>query len=431
MKSTVPSRRVIVGVAVMLLTACGGAQPPIGAPGVVPQSRAFFAPTSANHNVAVANGSYGVLYSFAFAGPNGSEPAAGLIDVNGALYGTTTSGGGGCRGGGGCGTVYSITTTGVEKVLHSFSHHPKHTYTGYPLAALTNAKGTLYGTTDGGGTLFGTVFSVNTAGRFKLLHVFSNAGGYRNGFYPEASLINVKGTLYGTTYFGGSLKRHREGFGTVYTISTTGTEKYLYRFKGGSDGASPQAGLIDIDGTLYGTTVQGGGSGCSGYGCGTVYSISTSGVEKVLHRFTDHPDGANPQGGLINVNGTLYGTTSGGGSYYGGTIYSINTTGKEKVLYSFRGGADGAQPEAGLIDVNGTLYGTTFSGGGCVSASSSGCGTVFSVSATGSEKVLHQFTGNADGANPQAGLLNVKDRLYGTTLLGGVGGGGTVFTVSP
>lgn len=187
--------------------------------------------------------------------------------------------------------------------------------------------------------------------------------------------------------------------------------------------------MINVHGTLYGGTTFGGGS--SGYG--TVYRISTSGSEKVLHSFGGG-DGANPMGNLFDVNGTLYGTTSAaGGVHSRGTVYSISTTGVEKVLYDFRtahGGHDGETPYAGLIDVKGTLYGTTDQGGGAPLY-----GVVYSVSTAGAETVLHRFGNGPDGAHPWAGLVNVKGTLYGTTLEGGSGcsggGCGTVFALTP
>lgn len=412
-----------------LLTGCGGSQPPTGPQGMISQGRAVTVPRT-NSNTADADHSYRVLYSFVWGTSDGSNPAAGLIDVKGMLYGTTANGGGGCNSyGPGCGTVYSIDTTGIEKVLHGFHHHRKGLYTDEPLAGLLNVKGMLYGTTAGGGDRKGTVFGISTTGRLKILHVFAAGCGYDDGFVPQGRLIDVDGTLYGTTYFGGSCKARGDGLGTVYSVTLTGQERVVYRFKGGSDGANPQAGLIEVNRTLYGTTVEGGNSGCFGHGCGTVYSISPIGKERVLHRFQDSPDGATPRAGLIDVLGTLYGTTASGGSKYAGTVYAMTTTGKERVIYSFRGGMDGSEPEAGLIDAGGTLYGTTYYG--CLSYSSPGCGTVFSVSTTGDETLLHHFAGKSDGADPSAALVNVKGTLYGTTSEGGSGGGGTVFALTP
>jgi uncharacterized repeat protein (TIGR03803 family) len=143
--------------------------------------------------------------------------------------------------------------------------------------------------------------------------------------------------------------------------------RLLYSFAGGTgDGSYPYAGLIIAKGTLYGTTFAGAGSGCySEYpGCGSVYSISPSGKETVIHSFGRSEDGALPVADLVNIKGTLYGTTSSGGANCDsrgnddgcGTVFSITTSGAETVLYSFRGGSeDGKWPWAGLTNVKGTL----------------------------------------------------------------------------
>ena len=97
------------------------------------------------------------------------------------------------------------------------------------------------------------------------------------------------------------------------------------------------------------------------------------------------------------------------------------------MLYSFEGGSkDGAYPEAGLLNVNGTLYGTTYEGGGAT-----GGGTVFAITTSGKETLLHSFTGSGDGEYPNAGLIDVSGTLYGTTADGGANDGGTVFLLSP
>jgi uncharacterized repeat protein (TIGR03803 family) len=168
-------------------------------------------------------------------------------------------------------------------------------------------------------------------------------------------------------------------------------------------------------------------------GNGTVYSVRASGVHKVLYRFRGHSDGSWPSSGLLNENGTLYGTTRFGGSSNAGIVYSISTSGAEKVLYSFKGGSDGAYPIAGLIDVNGTLYGTTAEGGGsgCTSRYNHGCGTVFTVTTSGRESVLYSFKGGSDGFYPAAELLDVNGLLYGTTVRGSCPPCGTVYTITP
>jgi uncharacterized repeat protein (TIGR03803 family) len=118
-----------------------------------------------------------------------------------------------------------------------------------------------------------------SAGKEKVVYSFGNGSG--DGTLPGGNLINVNGTLYGTTFYGGA-----DSAGTVFKITTSGTEKLLYSFKGGpNDGAYPAAGLINVNGTLYGTTSLGGASTCIGYGCGTVFAITTSGKEAVLYSF--------------------------------------------------------------------------------------------------------------------------------------------------
>jgi uncharacterized repeat protein (TIGR03803 family) len=236
----------------------------------------------------------------------------------------------------------------------------------------------------------------------------------------------VNGTFYGTTEEGGPVGTNcPRGCGTVFSIIPGGTEKVLYSFGNGTDGAFPTAGLIDVNGTLYGTTELGGsqtGVGCGG-GCGTVFSITPGGKETVLHSFRGGTDGEFPEAGLIDVNGTLYGTTSGGAGQYGdGTVFSITPGGKEKVLHNFSGG-DGAEPLATLLNVNGTLYGTTYQGGGQ--------GTVFSITLSGNVTVLYSFGGRSgDGAYPMSGLSYVNGTFYGTTFLGGAYDGGAVYSIT-
>jgi uncharacterized repeat protein (TIGR03803 family) len=191
---------------------------------------------------------------------------------------------------------------------------------------------------------------------YRLLHRFPNVA---HGTHPIANLLKVNRTLHGTTSQG-----EPSNEGTVFSISPSGQMKVLHFFRGVPDGGGPTAGLIDVNGIFYGATSGGGRRGAHGRGGGTVYSITTSGSEKVLYRFVGASDGWDPVGGLVDVGGTLYRTTYYGGSAGGGTVYRITTSGSHKVLCSFVGGSDGAEPASALIDVDGTLYGTTVFGGG-------------------------------------------------------------------
>lgn len=319
-------------------------------------------------------------------GGDGAGPEGGLVNINDILYGTTVQGGpNSCvEGYVSCGVVFSITRRGNVNILHAFSSSEGFN----PAAGLIDVKGTLYGSTElgtgrcaveGFPTGCGVVFSMSLSGTEAVVYGFK---GGSKGFAPQAGLTNVKGTLYGTTQLGGSAGcigiYSAPGCGTVFSVTQHGIGRVLHTFLGHNDGASPSAGLIDVDGTLYGTTQSGGIANC-GNGCGTVFSLTPSGTEKVVHAFKGGGDGAAPYAGLINVKGVLYGTTSAGGASNFGTVFEVDpATGKEKVLYSFGGGSDGASPVAALIHINGIFYGTTYSGGAGGITCSGGCGTVFS-----------------------------------------------------
>jgi len=286
-----------------------------------------------------------------------------------------------------------------------------------------------------------------TAASEKVLYSFCIQTNCRDGANPAASLINLNGTLYGTTYAGGA----RNG-GTLFAIDpATGGEIVLHSFGKGKDGRAPKASLINMDGMLYGTTNRGGTRDR-----GTVFAFDPdTGVETVLYSFCSQDrcaDGQYPDGNAIYLNGKLYSTTEKGGyslptltsleSCHGsgcGTVFSFDpSTSAETVLYSFCGQhkcEDGEFPSAGLFAASGTLYGTTYEGGiggsGC--GNPTGCGTVFSLDlGTGAETVLHNFKSNGhDGFSPQASLIDLNGELYGTTLYGGDYHEGTVFSLDP
>jgi uncharacterized repeat protein (TIGR03803 family) len=291
----------------------------------------------------------------------------------------------------------------------------------------------------------------------KVLYKFS---GGSDGGQPYAGLISdAKGNLYGTTKYGGDLAacpvstvQSFVGCGIVFELSPPPSgigpwmETVLHTFTGGSDGASPVAGVIlDASGNLYGTTLIGGTNSS-----GTVFKLSlpsdSSGpwTETVLYNFMGGTDGAGPNAGLIlSASGNLYGTTTGGGSSGNGTVFELSqpsnggTAWTEAVLYSFTGGTDGANPVAGVVlDKSGNLYGTT-SNGGAASASCAGeCGSVFELAAQSNggwlENTLYSFQGNTDGLNPLGGVIfDESGDLYGTTSGFFPIVGGNVFELTP
>ncbi|MGH6889209.1 MAG: choice-of-anchor tandem repeat GloVer-containing protein [Rhizomicrobium sp.] len=371
---------------------------------------------------------FAVLYSFA-GGSDGIWPEADLIrDENGNLYGTTDYGGGqGCNNSNECGTVFKLAPDGTETVLHAFTGGRDGSD---PFASLIMDKnGNLYSTTNSGGRdNVGTVFKLAPDGTETVLHAFTGGEFNFDGGYPYAGLIEDRdGNFYGTTGFDGAFSG-----GTVFRLAPGGKEKVLHAFGNGSDGWEPYARLVrDKSGNLYGTTSYGGGTGCFGTGCGTVFKLAPDGTETVLYAFTGGSDGNGPYAGLIeDKNGNLYGTTvQGGGTGCNdggcGIIFKLAPDGTETVLHAFTGGADGLYPFAGLIeDKNGNLYGTASAGGG------DGNGTVFKLAPDGTETVLHAFTGGSGGAGPYAGLIkDANGNLYGTTYAGGAYGYGTVFRV--
>ncbi len=275
------------------------------------------------------------------------------------------------------------------------------------------ANGSLYGTTYGGGSEgYGTVFDVTTSGSLATLGSF----GYSNGAYPTDGLaLGSDGNFYGTTTGGGS-----SGCGSIFEMSLTGSLTTLFSFDFG-DGYSPTAGLVQgSDGTFYGTTEEGGS-----YGEGTVFNITTSGSLTTLVNFSgangDEPVGELAQG----IDGSFYGTTYYGGAANDGTVFMMTTSGSLTTLCSFTGG-NGANPIAGLVQgSDGNFYGTTYDGG------AGGVGTVFMVTTSGSLTTLYTFNG-LNGANPQAGLIQTSGgSIYGTTYAGGAYGYGTVFSLVP
>jgi uncharacterized repeat protein (TIGR03803 family) len=336
---------------------------------------------------------------------DGGAPLAAMIDVGGTLYGTAPA-----SGSTGCGVVYAFNpATATESVIYSFQGGSDGCA---PQGALLNVGGLLYGTTyKGGAGNAGTVFQIDPAtGKETVLHAF--AGG-TDGANPVASLIDVKGTLYGTTTLGG-----RANFGTVFSINlATQAEAVVYGFVDQGDGATPTSALIDVKGQLIGTASSGGADGA-----GTVFSVDpTTGALTIVYTFTNGNDGGYPSGGVVQVGGGLYGAAVAGGAFGNGTIFKIDPkTGGEKTIYAFGSGVGAQTP---LVYANGLLYGTTLSGG------SNYFGTLFSVNIkTGASTVLHNFGAAGDGANPSGPPVAIGGALYGVTETGGAAQAGTIYS---
>jgi uncharacterized repeat protein (TIGR03803 family) len=263
------------------------------------------------------------------------------------------------------------------------------------------------------------------AGKMTILHSFGASTA--DGRNPQAGLImDSAGNLYGTTYGGGTI-----GAGALFKISPDGTETILHSFSGGQvDSVNPTGPLtIDGAGNLYGTTNGGGPTDL-----GTAFKLGADGTHTVLHWFEGGPnDGAYPSSGLtMDSAGNLFGTTFGGGAGGEGTLFKISAIGTESLVHSFVGTQiDGRHPRGGLtMDGAGNLYGTTIDGGVGIYD----FGTVYKISPDGTESVVYTFLGE-DGGEPYARVtIDGSGNLFGTTLNAGnatVFSSGVVFKITP
>ena len=383
---------------------------------------------------------YQVLHSFGTGKGGGGLWGSLTLDRTGNLYGTTI--GGGLHDDG---TVFKLSHerdgSWTEVIIHSFDGDDGD----FPFAGglAFDANGDLYGTTRGGGTnAVGTVFELKPGPHGWNLTVLDDYG-------SNAWLVLDKaGNLYGAFGHGS----HDGGAITELLRGSDGwTENVLYSFCAKphcDDGDLPYAGLTwDNVGNLYGTTEYGGkGSPQSGTAFELKHNSDGTWQHILLHSFPSFPgDGEVVYAGLVlDAEGNLFGATnSGGGHGCGqtltcGTVFKLspdsNGRWKETILYRFPNPSNGFSPGASLVfDQAGNLYGTTALGGN--TACANGCGVAFKLTPDSNGKwkysVLHRFNFK-DGANPAAALiLDQKGNLYGTTTLGGAGGYGVVFEITP
>ncbi len=225
-----------------------------------------------------------------FNGSNGAAPLGGLTLSGSTLFGTTSE-----AGPGGFGTIFSVQTNGNGfQTLQTFNSSNG----AAPYATMTLSGSTLYGTTEGG-----TVFSIGTDGNnFRTVESFNGDNG---GILTGNLAINGT-TLYGTTASDGPL-----GYGTVFTVQTDGSGfQTLHNFvNNGVDGANAYGGLTLSGSFLYGETRLGGSSTE-----GTVFRISTDGSNfQLLHSFTGLDGGMPLYTSVFVAGSTLYGTTLMGG----------------------------------------------------------------------------------------------------------------------
>lgn len=310
------------------------------------------------------------LHSFAgTAGGDGAMPGYGPLvqGFDGNLYGTTIQGGIDCSFDGlaGCGEVFKISTGGSVTPLYTFCSVGGCLDGNFPEGSLAlNTNGNLYGMTDLGGSAgIGTVFKITPAGVLTTLDNLSSP--VSTGAEPLTTLIRaINGNFYGITNSGGAT-----GEGAIIRVSAAGVFKLVQSFDSTTTGIAQgdlgTALVQGTDGNFYGVAATGG---VGGNPRGTVFRMTPAGAMKVLHTFTDNPDGSDPSGGLVQgTDKNFYGTTRAGGTHSQGSIFKITPNGVLTILYNFcatSGCPDGFDPVGGLIQAtDGNFYGTTLGGG--------------------------------------------------------------------
>ncbi|MBV9103827.1 MAG: hypothetical protein JO060_09555, partial [Candidatus Eremiobacteraeota bacterium] len=351
---------------------------------------------------------HSVLYAFTGGSDGGAPMGRLAFDPAGNLYGTAHFGGVVNCGGSpqaGCGVVFRLTRTHHrwhETPLYAFTDAADG---GFPDAGvILDRFGNLYGTastggnfacTIGCGVVYELVPNVSQTWSEIVLHSFSGT----DGQFPNAALFpGLGGTLYSTAWFGGA-----NGAGTIFSLTPIGsqwTTTVLYSFAGKQDGTGPTGGLAqDPSGKLFGTTYP-----SNGYNNGVVFELRQGKDQmwrqRVVISFVSGATGENPYAGpIIDSDGTLFGTTIQGGLTGNGVVYEVvhatSRHPREIVLHTFAGAPDGSTPYAGLtLDSTGNLYGATLFGG------KHGQGTVFELIKQHphryQEKILHDFTGGKD-----------------------------------
>jgi uncharacterized repeat protein (TIGR03803 family) len=323
---------------------------------------------------------------------------------DGALYGTTSSGGTLDAG-----VVFRIDPgTGAYTLLHDFKTPTQGLS---PQGGVVEGPdGLLYGTTkDGGQWAYGAVFRMGKDGSaFQVLHSFNN----QNGRGPQAALhVGSDGWLYGSTLWGGA-----HGLGVLFRVDPLG--RYgIVRHCNTTD-CHQAYDVVTTAGALYGASFSGGAADL-----GSIFKIDPDGTFTELRTFAEE-DGTHVDALTLGLDGALYGLTRAGGAHGTGTIFRFDPrTSAFRKLYDLSGfnfaygklttGADGA------------LYG--LADGGFF-----GNGVIFKATTDGAYfRTIHDLHPN-DGDNPIGSFaVGADGRLYGATLAGGRGGRGVVFRVRP
>ncbi|MBZ5572156.1 MAG: IPT/TIG domain-containing protein [Acidobacteriia bacterium] len=317
----------------------------------------------------------------------------------------------------------------VTTALHAQTYTPLYTFpetdrnnTGIFSQLMAQGRdGNFYSTiATGGAHKGGSAYKMTTSGQFTTIYDFCALPSCADGSNPLGGLtLGFDGNLYGTTAAGG-----KNGAGTIFKLTPSGTLTTLWNFDNGDGGGAPNFTLLQgQDKNLYGVS----NNQYTGH-YGAFYKISLSGKFTPLHQFT-YTDGNGPNLPTQSTDGNFYGTAVFGGAHNYGVVYKMTPQGVTTVLHDFAAGTtDGAYPEGVLVQGNdGAFYGLTARGG------TKNVGTVFKITASGTFTLLYSFAGyNTDGAIPYAGLtLGTDGNFYGSTANGGTKNAGMLFQVTP
>jgi uncharacterized repeat protein (TIGR03803 family) len=369
------------------------------------------------------------IYSFT-GGVDGVSPSSSLAKgPDGNFYGTTSFNHDNTT----YGTIYKVTPAGVLTTLHTFTG-PDGQFPSTELVLGNDGKfyGTLHTGTSGGAS-DGAVYSITTAGAYKIIYSFKFTD---PGSAPRAALIKGKdGNFYGTTSSG------QNGFpgGTVFKLTPAGVLTTLHSFVAATDGSAPGKLVQGKDGNFYGTTTNGGNGGSSG---AKAFKVTPNGTFTVLHSFDTAANGYPNGVPLVQASdGNFYGTCSNGGKDGYGVVYRLTPAGSFAIIHAFpavpvgvlTAALEGANPDAPLIDGgDGFLYGTTSNGAGDREIVFRGDGTVFKIALNGTFHLVAPFFSAPDGKEPHSALLGTPDGgLAGVAAKGGEKSFGTFFTLSP
>ena len=354
-----------------------------------------------NHGTVFRMDDAGAVTAFSFDGSFANPVAPLIVADDGNLYGTAP------------GAVYRLTTSGSITSIHVFSGLEA----SWVLApVLQAADGKLYGTTVASDTDFGRVFRLDLDGQnYEIVHAFTGGPGARAPFI--ALLQGADGNIYGTSQF-------HFGTGAVFRLDPQGNETLLHAFSDADGGLA--TGLVrSPDGALFGTAAGGGTAGL-----GAIFQIDTAGTFSVLHEFADADvDGSAPLELTLATDGTLYGTTTGGPSPFpgpGGSIWGLDSGGFS-TRHVFDGGA--GDPSYAFGDMlerpDGTFIGVSLYGG------ASDLGSLFRFDPDGSTEVVHSFEGWDGAWPPGPPVVGPDGNYYGVTQTGGTDGRGTIYRLSP